>query len=228
MESVLEAVANCLGVPRVGDPTPVIAAAVRSVNALPLIDAAVHTASRFDIEQSFPGFAPRIAQQQNRVASLLSRLLESIEPGTSRSAVQGLTAPERDLSALSEFLDRLRESAEACVDEARGQHSSQQASAIQQRLNAAAEAAGDAGGAAFGGLRAVAKRPPSALAMDKPQSAFEDRIDNRRDVARVPRLGEPCFRGAGPPLAPGVHPYADALAALAYPAAQVGAAVATT
>ena len=215
MESVLEAVASCLGVKQIADPSPSIAAAVRSCNALPLADAAVHTANRSQIDHSFPAFGARVASQQRRVAALLERLIDAVEPGAAAPAVAGLVSPEHDLAALSEFLDRVRESAEACVDEARGQHSSQQAKAVQQRLDAA-------GVAVFGGaLRTSAKRPPSAKAMDKPQAAFEDRPDNTRGAPWLPRLGEPCFRGRDAPLvAPGVHPYADALATFAYPPAQ--------
>jgi hypothetical protein len=224
MEGVLAAVAKAYsGTHTVSDPAVAIAAAVRSCNALPLASAAAHDANRFYVERSYPAFAPRVAAQQRRIESLLSRVVELVEPGVARAVVDGLTSSEPDVAELSEFLDRLRESAEACIDEARGQHSSQQAEAVQNRLLAAAETVDSRGRRAMGG-HASPKRPPSAMAMDKPQLSFPDAINNSRGAPAVPRLPEPCFREPGaPPPTPGIHPYAGPLAALAVPVEQVRA-----
>jgi hypothetical protein len=223
MEGILAAVAKTWAGGPVKDPMPAVAVAVRTCSTLPLVDTAAHEANRFQVERLYPQFAPRVAGQQRRVVGLLSKIVELVEPGAAQAVIDGICSSDPDFSDLSEFLDRLRESAETCIDEARGQHSSQQVEAVQNRLTAAAEAAGRGGNSSLGS--SVPKRPPAAKAMDKPQLAFADTVDNRRDAPVVPRLPEPCFRAHNaPPPTPGVHPYANELSGIAFVSQQVWSA----
>ena len=157
-------------------------------------------ASHAFISIEYPAFAARVQQQRQRLIELLKRIVDRVEPGTANEVLRpleqalaakagGKASSGSDLSELYDFLDRLRESAETFIDEAKGQHSSQQVAVVQGQLAAASSAAA-AAGAGAGGSNNYRNRMPVAKNLLKPQLAFEDGpIDNSRDTAFVPRVG---------------------------------------
>ena len=165
-----------------------------------------HGKSLSALRVEVPAFGEALDRQRARALELLRRLVDCAEPGASDDVVEDITADGGSGAAI-EFLDRLRESAETAIDEARGQHSSQQVAVIQgQLLESSASRRGGGGNGASINI----KRAPVAKAMAKPQERFEDVIDNSREVAATLKPAQaarlPAYRAAQ--VAPALPPAA--------------------
>jgi exosome complex exonuclease RRP6 len=253
MEEVLKTISSLYGAAggsaeAVQDPTPVLSQCVRHSHAYPLQTAPGASFSHSYLSREYPEFSTRVHGQQERIRSLLTRVVAAVEPGskTMKQMVGQLQKGEdADLSQIFDVLDRLRESAEGYIDEAKGQHSSQQ---VEQTLSNLAQLqqhhmeGGDSSPVA--GYKKVAntagrKLPPavSDKVRQKPQLLFEDTIDNSRESPFQCKLREkyhamvardPVADGSGtrrtsngfsPVIyksSPGVHPYQHEIDALAY------------
>jgi ribonuclease D len=110
---------------------------------------------------------------QNRIQKCLLSIINHLEPGKGDSIVSSLL--RGDSEEAFEFLDRCRETAETYLDEAQGQHSSQQVAFIQNQLLQVQKRQYQTN--KYGSAR----RYPTTKLMEKPQLGFTDVIDNSRD-----------------------------------------------
>lgn len=202
---------------------------LQTSGAYPLETSAASTFSHAFLTRQHPQFGERVASQRKRIVGLLRRIVEKIQPGFSDVVCDALedadSVQDADTSPLFDFVDRLRESTEHSIDEAEGKASEQQVAVVMARPGG-----GHAGSKPARGRKGF----PQALALAKPQLAFEGGVDNARGSRFVPRFPQHGYRpltsqptassaansnsgsgtiGAG---APGVHPYKSTIEALAY------------
>ena len=160
MERVLAAVGGGAS----ADPTVACAQLLRASAAYPVGEAALA------LRASFAGFESRLAGQRARIVRALRALVDRIEPGGGAAAVcdpldsllaggeggggggggsgggggaGGDADADEALRPLFECADRLRESTETCIDEARGDSAAAQEARVQQLLDEAGAGAGD-------------------------------------------------------------------------------------
>ena len=101
---------------------------------------------------------------------------------------------EPDLRPLLEFLDRLRETTEIAIDEAKGQYNHQQITVLQQSTSSSSNKSYSRTNTPN------RKHIPIAVAMSKPQTQFNPPIDNSRDTIFIPSLPK-----HGLPLTNSIH-----------------------
>jgi len=232
LRNVLGVVAALTGKSDLQDPAAACSALVKAANSTPLNVGVGASSTLSMLHKQHPQYATAIRQQQERIAALLKRVVDAVEAGSGGEVEAALAGVDPDIRPATDFLDRVRETAEIFIDEARGQDSSQQIAALQSHLSAAAEGSGGVSSrAAVGpgsGIPASKKGPQQSWNVSrKPQAAFPDAIDNSRERPFVHKLTAKYHAHARPssaaatqtaPHVPaaGVHPYAEELQHLAY------------
>jgi ribonuclease D len=234
LRNVLGVVATLTGKSDLQDPAAACSALVKAANSTPLNVGVGASSTLSLLHKQHPQYAAAIRQQQERIAALLRRVVDAVEAGSGGEVEAALAGADPDIRPATDFLDRVRETAEIFIDEARGQDSSQQVAALQSHLSAAAEGSGGvssrAGVGAGSGIPASKKGPQQSWNVSrKPQAAFPDAIDNSRERPFVHKLTAkyhaharqtPSAAAATQTVphvpAAGVHPYTEELQHLAY------------